>query len=224
MLEIFQNTLFKWIFRQGSDFNRKSVTLDSGEPGFATDTKRLWVGDGVTSGGVLVGNLFKGSNSNITSFAPAERGDLAYNTDTRKLFRLVSNDGSNISDWEHIGGVYVPLNNTINISNSNQISVNTNSLSSFTITPLYARYNGGTSTITYQKNVTSVTKIGVGHYSFNFGPLPTAQLIPQIQIFGTSNPSYQARVSSLTNNSCQVRIVNLSGGLIDADIFFSIIR
>jgi hypothetical protein len=224
MINIFENTLLKWIFRQGSDTNRKSVVLDAGEPGFTIDTNRLWVGDGSTNGGILVGNLFKGSTSNITTLSPCEIGDLAYNTSTKKLFRLIDNDGSNISDWEQIGGVYTPLNDTINISNDNQISVNVNALSGFTINPLYARYDGSTQTVTYEKNVSGVNYIGVGHYAFNYGPLETANLIPNIQIFGESNLEYIPRIITLTNSSCQVKFQNLSGGRVDADVFFSIIR
>jgi hypothetical protein len=224
MIEIFQNTLFKWIFRQGSDANRKNVILKSGEPGYTTDTKRLWVGDGTTTGGVLVGNVFKGSSADITTLAPCEIGDTAYDSDNRKLYRLQNNEGSNLSDWEMVGGVYVTGDNTINLSNNNELSVNVTALSSFTINPLYARYNGSTDTITYQKNVTSVTKIGVGHYSFNYGPLETSDLIPSIQIFGENNLDHIPRIVTLSNSSCQVKFQNVTGGLLDADVFFSIIR
>jgi hypothetical protein len=224
MIEIFENTLLKLIFRQGSDLNRKHIVLGSGEPAYTTDTKRMWVGDGINNGGVLVGNLFKGSGVDVTSFAPSEIGDYAYDTDNNKLYRLKINDGSNLSDWELIGGVYAAADSTISINNNNGISVNVNALSGFTVTPLYARYNGFTDTRTYDKNITSVTKIGVGHYAFNYGPLETSNLIPNIQIFGETNLDHVARVITLSNTSCQVKFQNLSGGLADADVFFSIIR
>jgi hypothetical protein len=225
MLEIFQNTLFKWIFRQGSDANRKQIVLNSGEPGFTTDTKRLWVGDGVTNGGVLVGNLFKGSGTDVTTFAPCEIGDLAFDTDNNNLYRLKQSTGGSISDWEIVGAKYSAGDATINISSSNQISVNANALSSFTINPIYIRYDGaGSGTIKYQKNITSVTKSGTGNYIFNYGPLETANLIPNIQIFGESNLSYIPRVISLTNQSCQVKFQNLTGGFVDTEMFFTIIR
>jgi len=224
MLQIFQNTLFKWIFRQGSDTNRKQIVLNSGEPGYTTDTKRLWVGDGVTNGGVLVGNLFKGSGIDVTTFAPCEIGDLAFDTDNNNLYRLKQNSGSDLADWEIVGAKYSAGDSTINISSSNQISVNANALSSFTINPIYIRYNGSTNTITYQKNITSVTKSGTGNYTFNYGPLETANLIPNIQIFGESNLSHVARVIGLTNSSCQVRFQNLTGGFVDTELFFTIIR
>jgi len=224
MINIFENTLLKWIFRQGTDINRKSVVLDAGEPGFTTDTNRLWVGNGSTNGGVLVGNLFKGSNTNITTLSPCEKGDLAYNTSSKKLFRLIDNDGSNISDWEEVGGVYIPLDDTINISNNNEISVNINALSGFTISPLYIRYDGSTDTTTYQKNILGVNKISTGHYAFNYGPLETSNLIPSIQIFGENNLEYFPRIVGINNTSCQVKIQNLSGDSMDFDVMLSIIR
>jgi len=223
MINIFENTLLKWIFRQGNDIDRKNITLDSGEPGYTIDTKRLWVGDGVTTGGILVGNIFKGSNVNITTLAPCEIGDFAYNTSSKKLFRLVSGEGSNISEWEEIGGVYTPLNNTINISNTNQISVNTNALSSITIVPLYGRYDGDANTLLYHKNLNGVNKIGVGHYTFTYN-IETANVVPTVQIFGETDLEYVPRILTLTNSSCQVKVQNLSGGTIDTELFFSIIR
>lgn len=103
-IQISDNTLLKIIARQGTDNERKNIILDSGEPGFTTDTERLFIGNGSDYGGVLVGNKFKGSNPDITIFSPAEIGDLAFNTDTNILYRLKENDGSNLSDWEEIGG------------------------------------------------------------------------------------------------------------------------
>ena len=52
--------------RRGTDAARGTVVLDSGEPGWSTDTKKLYVGDGETYGGVLVtgagaGDMYKGT-------------------------------------------------------------------------------------------------------------------------------------------------------------------
>ena len=40
--------------RRGSEIQRKLVTLDQGELGYVTDTKRVFVGDGSTVGGISV--------------------------------------------------------------------------------------------------------------------------------------------------------------------------
>ena len=44
-------TITKMLFRRGNDSDRQQTILSSGEPGWALDTKRLWIGDGVTPGG-----------------------------------------------------------------------------------------------------------------------------------------------------------------------------
>lgn len=130
-IEIFENTLLKLLVRRGLDSDRKQIVLTEGELGYTTDTKRLFIGDSTTTGGKVVGNVFKGSATSVTSLAPAEIGDLAYDSDDRVLYRLQSGTGSNLSDWEKIGGVYTGGNNTISINSSNGISVNLLSAGNF---------------------------------------------------------------------------------------------
>ena len=132
-IEIFQNTLLQLIVRQGTDSTRQNVVLKSGELGYTTDTKRLYVGDGTTVGGTLIGNAYAGSATNITSLSPASIGDLAYDTDNNKLYRLQSSDGSNIGDWELIGGVYSANDTTLTFTADNKVSVGT--ISGSNITP-----------------------------------------------------------------------------------------
>lgn len=123
-IEILENTLLKLVVRSGTDSDRKSIILDSGELGYTTDTKRLYVGDGTTSGGILVGNTFNGSRVDVTTGGgnPAV-GDLAYDTDNKTLYRLLSSNYTNITNWEAIGGVYTAANNTIRITSTNTVSV-----------------------------------------------------------------------------------------------------
>jgi len=123
-IEILENTLLKLVVRSGTDSDRKSIILDSGELGYTTDTKRLYVGDGTTSGGILVGNTFNGSRTDVTTGGgnPAI-GDLAYDTDNKTLYRLLSSNYTNITNWEAIGGVYTAANNTIRITSTNTVSV-----------------------------------------------------------------------------------------------------
>ena len=45
-------TITKLLFRRGNDDDRKQTILASGEPGWVLDRKRLYIGDGVTPGGV----------------------------------------------------------------------------------------------------------------------------------------------------------------------------
>ena len=47
-------TITKLLFRRGNDADRIQTILASGEPGFALDTGRVWIGDGATPGGIPV--------------------------------------------------------------------------------------------------------------------------------------------------------------------------
>lgn len=124
-IEILQNTLLKLIVRQGTDATRKNVILDSGEIGYSTDTKRLFVGDGITYGGVLIGNVFQGKAADVTSFSPCEIGDMAYNTNKNILQYVKQNDGSSLSDWDDLSvGILTSGDDYIDISANYEISLN----------------------------------------------------------------------------------------------------
>ena len=74
-IQILENTLLKLLVRRGTNEDRKQITLETGELGYATDTKRLYIGDGVTGGGVLVGNKWAGNAADLTTLAPVMTGD-----------------------------------------------------------------------------------------------------------------------------------------------------
>ena len=98
----------KILLRRGTNFERLSaedigVTLSQGEPGWAVDTKRLFVGDGLTPGGISVGarnlgavNTLFGNFPNgwseeafyIMALSGVEVGDFLYDKDTRILYSL----------------------------------------------------------------------------------------------------------------------------------------
>ena len=69
-IEILENTLLKLLVRRGTNHDRKQITLETGELGYTTDLKRLYIGDGVTPGGILVGNKWAGNNADLTNLAP----------------------------------------------------------------------------------------------------------------------------------------------------------
>jgi len=80
-IEITQDTVVKILIRRGTDAERQLATLTEGELGYCIDTQRVFVGDGVTPGGIVVGNKFLGSINNKTSFnSIAQLGDLIYQT------------------------------------------------------------------------------------------------------------------------------------------------
>ena len=87
-IEILENTIIKLLFRRGTDTERQSVTFALGEPGFTTDTKRFFVGDGVTTGGIPIGIKFHGLQASAPNPSTALLGDLYYNTQVSKMFFL----------------------------------------------------------------------------------------------------------------------------------------
>lgn len=118
-IEIFENTLLKLLIRRGLDADRMSIVLTESELGYTTDTKRLYIGDGSTLGGLIVGNKFLGEAVDHTTFTEGGLGDFAFNNTTNKLY------AKTVSSWLEIGGVYDAGNTTILINNNNQITVGT---------------------------------------------------------------------------------------------------
>jgi hypothetical protein len=124
-MEILNNTIIKLIVRQGANTDRKYILLNSGEPAFTTDTHRFYVGTGILSGGVVVGNKYQGSSTDVTGFTSAVNGDDAYDSDKHKLYKVINDtDTTQLSNWEYVGGVYSSGDNYIEISSDNQISLN----------------------------------------------------------------------------------------------------
>lgn len=280
-MEIFNNTIIKLIVRQGNNTDRKKILLDSGEPAFTTDTHRFYVGTGILSGGVVVGNKYQGSSTDVTGFTSAVNGDDAYDSDKHKLYKVKNDtDVSVLSNWEYVAGVYASGDNYITISDDNSISLNPlsantlsndlvkgpiildsgrislsstipfQSVSTKTITVsdglkatigasdvtgtavnplssnltisakrLYARYNGGTQTLEYSQNVSSVNWLSAGHYEFNYGTvLDSVNYIPQTEIIGLSAIGYSSRVVSTSVSSCHVVIIRSTGSKTDAEL------
>ena len=52
-----KTTITKILFRRGSDFDRTPTVLDEGEPGWCTDTCRLFIGNGNRPGGFPAVNI-----------------------------------------------------------------------------------------------------------------------------------------------------------------------
>jgi microcystin-dependent protein len=121
-IEILENTLLKLLVRRGTDTERKEVTLDEGEFGYTTDTKRVFIGDGTTPGGTLVGNKFLGTAETITSKTGAV-GDIAFDSDNNILQFISENNGGSINDWVTISNLASAGDSTINIDTSQRITI-----------------------------------------------------------------------------------------------------
>ena len=131
-IEILENTLLKLLVRRGTDFDRKQITLATGELGYTTDTERLYIGNSVDAGGILVGNKWKGPAAGLAgTIAGVLTGDYAYDTSTNTFNVLIAGDGSNASDWYTVADQISASNDTINFSANNGITVGTLSAGNF---------------------------------------------------------------------------------------------
>lgn len=126
-IEIYENTLLKLLVRRGSDSDRQNIVLTEGELGYTIDTKRLFIGDSQTPGGIAVGTGFLGTTTDVTTLLTAAAGDYAYDTDNNTLYvyqgNITTGGQSNILNWKAVGGVYAPDDETVTIASDNKISV-----------------------------------------------------------------------------------------------------
>ena len=129
-IEILENTLLKLLVRRGTNEDRKNITLDEGELGYASDTTRLFIGDGTTAGGKLIGNKFLGSRPDVT-IETGEINDLAFDSDNNTLLRIKQNNGSDISDWETVSNLLSTGNTSIVIDAAQRATVGTLSAGNF---------------------------------------------------------------------------------------------
>jgi len=88
--------------RRGTNEQRKSVRLDQGEPGYTTDTKRLYIGNGVLSGGVSITtkNHIPLTNFYSLSDTYSEIGDIV--SIDNIWYQLTANPYTDITKWGRI--------------------------------------------------------------------------------------------------------------------------
>lgn len=112
-IEISQNTVVKILVRRGTDTERKQVVLSEGELGYSVDTRRVFVGDGITQGGVVVGNKYLGKAQTKEDYnSIAQTGDIIYQTGDLYDYAQVLY-GYNGSAWENIHPLPYSGQNTI---------------------------------------------------------------------------------------------------------------
>ena len=112
-IEILENTLLKLLVRRGDDLDRQNVTLSEGELGYTTDSKRLFVGDGSTLGGLITGNKYLGSSADHTTIVEGAEGDLAYNTTNDTLYAKTS------VGWDAIARIFTAADGSVIIDDTN---------------------------------------------------------------------------------------------------------
>ena len=123
-IEISNNTLLKLKIRSGTDLERKNVVLDNGEPGYSTDTKRLYIGDSSTPGGNLTGNVFNGARVNVTNPGAntPQFGDYAFDTTEKALYIYNNGPATSKQSWYKASHPVYSADNTITIVDG-QVSV-----------------------------------------------------------------------------------------------------
>ncbi len=122
-VEILENTLLKLLVRRGTDSDRRNIILTDGELGYTTDTERLFIGNSVDKGGVVVGNKYAGAAANLTTLAPAVTGDYAFETDTNELKIVTSGSGTSNGMWTAVANKITAGDKTLNIDNTSKITV-----------------------------------------------------------------------------------------------------
>jgi hypothetical protein len=95
-----ETEIVKLKIRRGLDEQRESVVLEQGELGYTTDKQRVWVGDGITQGGIVIGNK-NYITANKLTLTNATKGDTAF--ENNRLYQLKGGSVSNVSSWEEIG-------------------------------------------------------------------------------------------------------------------------
>lgn len=114
-------SIVKIKIRRGTNEERKRITLDNGELGYVTDLdyKRLYIGDGVTQGGIPLGLklFYPAQAASYATYAKAELGDLIFDTATTRMYTVSSNLGgvpllgSVTQDFSKIDGRSLPTSN-----------------------------------------------------------------------------------------------------------------
>jgi len=121
------------LLRKGLDSARP--ILSEGEPGYATDSKRLYIGDGSTQGGVAVGTKFLGrvsftSTGGVNYPTPVypSYGDLIYETSTNLIYALTGTSWGEAGNWQAMGTNFNPDGITLTKTGTT-VSVRTGGLS-----------------------------------------------------------------------------------------------
>jgi len=134
-------SIVKLKIRRGADSERKQITLDNGELGFVTTpaSNRLFIGDGVTLGGIPASTklYYQGSVSTGVGLETAQKGDLVYDSTMHKMFILTGTDDNGFptyndpTSYQFIGA---PVDSfTIKYSDTGTLQIPTNGVSAVNI-------------------------------------------------------------------------------------------
>jgi hypothetical protein len=128
-----QITKFK--VRRGLDSQRKTVILDEGELGYTVDTRRVFVGTGTLSGGIVVGSKVHPVSNSYASLTStnSQVGDLVYANN--QFYQLTGSSYTSISSWYPVGPRID--NRFFELSSNNYITLKDNGILPIKINPSY---------------------------------------------------------------------------------------
>lgn len=103
-----------YLARRGTDSERTQVLFETGELVYTTDTKRVYIGDGTTTGGVPVSN----TNSILTYFPITSAiGDLVYRSDLLRTYIATESGFTYIGPYPDDESINF-LNNRLQVANN----------------------------------------------------------------------------------------------------------
>lgn len=97
-------TIIKLKIRRGTDSQRRSIVLEQSELGYTTDYQRVFVGDGITPGGISIGATVHAPTITTNArlgLTNAIKGDIV--SDNSLLYQLTGSNAALSSSWAFIG-------------------------------------------------------------------------------------------------------------------------
>lgn len=133
-------SIIKLKVRRGTNSQRQRIILEQGELGFTVDTQRLFVGNGVLSGGVVAGNVthpILPANDTRNTLSNAVQNDIV--NENGFLYQLSGSDYSKLSSWAFIGSK--TDGSSVDYDSSRQIRIKPNGIdgSRFASTAAYSQ-------------------------------------------------------------------------------------
>lgn len=229
------SNITQFLFRRGNDASRQTTLLAAGEPGITTDSNRLFVGDGVTPGGNIAGNInfgifntviggnnYENSNIDIAAYqylSAAQIGDLVYETSTNIIYALSATpNGTPTSDQLYQFARNITLSATEFFFGPNsQLNLANQAISGFHISP------SATDQVTLTVNASSVlaaqlgsSSTGIANENLQYAPANSVKgnftgTLSQVtdQVFLTGSNVYQFLGTASNTN---LGVVGLSAG------------
>lgn len=180
-------SIVKLKIRRGTDAERQQIILDTGELGYTTDTdlKRVFIGDGITYGGIPVST--KVFYTDLQNTQQTLIGDLIYDATTFGLYCVSAIDTDTprpyVYSFAKLAGKVDPDNIYLNFNATNKLTIKNNSvdqtkISSSSFNQSIAGGNGTTIGVNYDnvKLIISANKLTVSEAGLNLSLLNTTTL------------------------------------------------